>query len=57
MKSPPLWLEIEDVVKEGIKRLNTQTRTEYEMKVIRLKLTLAIIDDILNGSKFNELLV
>ena len=53
MKSPPLWPEINDIVKEGINRLNAQTRTEHEMKAIRLKLTLAIIEDILKcSSKF-----
>jgi hypothetical protein len=53
VKSPPLWPEINDIVKEGINRLNAQTRTEYEMKAIRLKLTLAIIEDILKcSSKF-----
>lgn len=45
--------EINDIVKEGINRLNAQTRTEHEMKAIRLKFTLAIIEDILKcSSKF-----
>ena len=39
--------EINAIIKEGIKKLNAQTRTEYEMKAIRLKLTLAIIENIL----------
>lgn len=42
--------EINAIIKEGINRLNAQTRTEYEMKAIRLKLTLAIIEDILRNS-------
>lgn len=32
---------------ENLKKLNMQTRTEAEFKAIRLKLTLAIIEDIL----------
>jgi len=39
--------EINAIIEEGIKKLNAQTRTEYEMKAIRLKLTLAIIENIL----------
>jgi hypothetical protein len=38
MKTPP---------SEILHKLNMQTRTEFEMKAIRLKLTLAIIEDIL----------
>lgn len=44
------WPEINDIVKEGINRLNDQTRIEHEIKAIRLKLTLAIIEDILRNS-------
>ncbi len=39
--------QINAIIEEGIKKLNAQTRTEYEMKAIRLKLTLAIIENIL----------
>ena len=39
--------QINATIEEGIKKLNAQTRTEYEMKAIRLKLTLAIIENIL----------
>ena len=46
----PTWLEIDNIIKEGIHRLNTQTRIEHEMKAIKLKLTLAIIEDILRNS-------
>lgn len=42
-KMKPSWPEIEN----RIKKLNIQTRTEYEIRAIRLRLTLAIIEDIL----------
>lgn len=41
--------EINQIIKDGIKILNIQTRTECELKAIRLKLTLAIIGDILKS--------
>lgn len=41
--------EINQIIKDGIKILNIQIRTEYEIKAIRLKLTLAIIEDILKS--------
>lgn len=41
--------EINAIIQDGIKKLNAQTRIEYEMKAIRLKLTLAIIEDILKN--------
>lgn len=41
--------EINAIIEEGIRKLNIQTRTEYELKAIRLKLTLAIIADILRN--------
>ena len=43
------WQDNYNIIQDGIKKLNTQTRTEYEMKAIRLKLTLAIIEDILKN--------
>lgn len=48
--SPSTWQDNYTIIQDGIKKLNAQTRTEYEMKAIRLKLTLAIIDDILKCS-------
>lgn len=42
--------EINAIIKDGIKKLNANTRTEHEIKAIRLKLTLAIIDDILRNT-------
>lgn len=42
--------EINNIIKEGINRLNDQTRIEREIKAIRLRLTLAIIEDILRNS-------
>lgn len=44
------WQDNYNIIQDGIKKLNAQTRTEYEMKAIRLKLTLAIIEDILTSS-------
>lgn len=41
------WQDNYNIIQDGIKKLNAQTRTEYEIRAIRLKLTLAIIDDIL----------
>ena len=39
--------EINAIILDGIKKLNMQTRTEFELKAIRLKVTLAIIESIL----------
>lgn len=47
--APSTWQDNYTIIEEGIKKLNAQTRTEYEMKAIRLKLTLAIIEDILKN--------
>lgn len=43
------WRDNYNIIQDGIKKLNAQTRNEYEMKAIRLKLTLAIINDILKN--------
>ena len=44
------WQDNYNIIQDGIKKLNAQTRTKYEMKAIRLKFTLTIIDDILKCS-------
>jgi hypothetical protein len=44
------WQNNYSIIEDGIKKLNAQTRTEHEMKAIRLKLTLAIIEDILKNT-------
>lgn len=35
------------IIKLGTKNLNIESRKEYEIKAIRLRLTIAIIEDIL----------
>lgn len=46
---PDHWNKTYSIIENGIKKLNIHTRTEYEMKAIRLRLTLAIIEDILKS--------
>jgi len=41
--------QINSIILDGIKKLNMQTRTEFERKAIRLKLTLAIIEEVLKS--------
>lgn len=43
------WQDNYTIIQDGIKKLNDQTRIEHEVKAIRLKLTLAIIEDILKN--------
>lgn len=43
------WQNNYTIIQDGIKKLNAHTRTEHELKAIRLKLTLAIIEDILKN--------
>lgn len=44
------WQGNYDIIQDGIKKLNRVVYAEHEMKAIRLKLTLAIIDDILKNT-------
>ena len=39
--------QINAIIEDGIKKLNAQTKTECELKAIRLKVTSAIIESIL----------
>ena len=39
--------QINAIIEDGIKKLNAQTKTEFELKAIRLKVTSAIIESIL----------